>query len=296
MAFNFNIVHRDPGKRRLFADRRFRIALSHALDRERIIRDILVQPGDSPEQRPEKSQVAPKRESVFFHTRLATQYLDYDPPLANRLLDEAGHSRRGSDGIRLTTDGAPLDFELLVRADRHHHIEAADVAVENWRAVGVSARVKVMDRQQIKDISLRNEHDAIVSYPGGGGLDVLVEPGVYLPTLQGDAFYAVPWGLWHAKSTDPRYAAPEEPPAEVRDMFGIYDQILRTTDRGQRLRLLERLLDRNADQFFLIGVATATSQKGILRHAMRNVPEIMPQSWAYPTPAPTNPSLYFLAE
>lgn len=293
MAFNFNLLHRDPAKRRFFADRQFRVALSHALDRDRIIRDILVQPGDGPEQRPEKSQVAPKRESVFYHPRLATQYLDYDPQRANRLLDAAGYDRRRSDGLRLTADGVPLDFELLVRADRQHHIETAAVAVENWRAVGVGVRVKVMDRQAIKDLSLQNLHDAIVSYPGGGGLDVLVEPGVYLPTFQGDAFYAVPWALWRI---DPRHPLAEEPPADVRAMFGDYDQILRTTDRTERRRLLERLLDRNADQFFLIGVATATSQKGILRHAMRNVPEIMPQSWAYPTPAPTNPSLYFLAE
>ena len=45
-----------------------------------------------------------------------TQY-PYDPAKANQILDNAGYDKKDSDGIRLTPDGQPLEFQLIYEGD-----------------------------------------------------------------------------------------------------------------------------------------------------------------------------------
>ena len=49
-----------------------------------------------------------------------------------------------------------------------------------------------------------------------------------------------------------------------------------------------------ADPFYLIGINLMPPQKGVVSNKFRNVPPVMVWSFAYPNPAPTNPSQYFI--
>jgi peptide/nickel transport system substrate-binding protein len=87
------MLHSDPVKRQILSDKRVRVALSHAIDRQRVIQDVWAGAG-------EPHQAAPLPNSVFHHDQLATQYLDYDVALANQMLDDAGYAERDSAGLR----------------------------------------------------------------------------------------------------------------------------------------------------------------------------------------------------
>ena len=49
-----------------------------------------------------------------------------------------------------------------------------------------------------------------------------------------------------------------------------------------------------ADRYYLIGINRMPPQKGVVSNTFRNVPPQMVWSFAYPNPAPTNPSQYFI--
>ncbi len=57
---------------------------------------------------------------------------------------------------------------------------------------------------------------------------------------------------------------------------------------------MQQILDIAADQFYLIGINLMPPQEGVVSNRFRNVPPVMASTYAYPKPAPTNPSQYFI--
>ena len=57
---------------------------------------------------------------------------------------------------------------------------------------------------------------------------------------------------------------------------------------------MREILDLAADAFYVIGISLPSQRFGIVKNNFHNVPAVMPHSWVYPDPAPTNPSQYFI--
>ena len=93
-SFGFNLTHKDPVLREIFRDNRFRFATSYALNREQM--NELVFNGLS---RP--WQDGTPEGDPFYHERLSSAAIEYDPEKANALLDEMG-LEKGSDGFPQT--------------------------------------------------------------------------------------------------------------------------------------------------------------------------------------------------
>ena len=56
-------------------------------------------------------QYSPLTMSPQYYEKAATAWIKFDPDTANKLLDEAGYSKKGADGIRLHKDGTtPISF------------------------------------------------------------------------------------------------------------------------------------------------------------------------------------------
>src|SRR5690606_6306752 len=84
----------------------FRIALSHAINRQEIIDTVYQKQG-----RP--WQTAPRPEVPFYESDdMGTQYTEHDPDLANRILDGLGYAP-GDNGRRLGPDGKPITISVL---------------------------------------------------------------------------------------------------------------------------------------------------------------------------------------
>src|SRR5699024_11307050 len=107
---SFNLTHQDEGLREIFNDHDFRVAMSHAINRQDII-DVVYQ------EQGEPWQGAPRQESPFYNEELAKQYTEYDVDLANEILDRAGYDERDTDGVRLSPGGEPVRFTLSVPGD-----------------------------------------------------------------------------------------------------------------------------------------------------------------------------------
>ncbi len=124
-----NLTAKDPIKRQVFDNKDFRIGLSYAIDRKAIIDSAFVGEG-------EPWQAAPRRESPYFNEKLAKQYTEYNPKLANEYLDKA-LPNKDSDGFRLGPDGKRFSFNLMVIPALGDWLDAtqlvAQVPAKGWR-------------------------------------------------------------------------------------------------------------------------------------------------------------------
>lgn len=122
-----------------FADLRVRQALSLALDRAGAARAILRNPGAAADQ------LLPPFLRDWRDPDAAP--LRFDLPGARRLLDEAGWLP-GADSIRVR-DGRRLSFELFTYAGRPELPALAEAMQAQWRDVGVDARIRLGDSEEI---------------------------------------------------------------------------------------------------------------------------------------------------
>ena len=281
-AISLNLTHRDPIRRALFQDKSFRIALSHALDRQAIIDAVFG--GDG-----EPYQVAPPPGSPWYHERLARQYTAYDPELATAHLERAGLTRRDAEGFRLAADGRRLVLHLEVW-DAARYREVASRIMGYWRALDLDVRLRWLDRTTYDRRRGANLHDATL-WVGSGGLGAMIDPRYYFP-FSHESSFAVTWAQWYADRTHPEA---EEPPATARRQMTLYDALKATADTARQKLLMRQILDLAADAFYVIGVTRPPAGWGVVGEHVRNVPEVMVLSWVYPNPAPTHPSQYFIA-
>jgi peptide/nickel transport system substrate-binding protein len=282
-----NLTHKDPVKRQLFANRDFRIGLSHAINRQEIIDVVYVSQG-------EPWQNSPRRESGFYSERLAKQYTEYDVRRAEEHLDKVA-PQKGAGGIRLGPDGKPIAFQVeVISALFPDQIDALELVRGYWRKVGIDMQVKVEDRSLFVARREANEHDASIWIGDVGLRDVLLDPHWYLPS-GGISAFGIPWSVWY---NNPGGAGakvqPEEPPAAVKEQLQLYDRLKATADERQQAALMRQILEITAEQFYVIGIGLDPNGYGIAKNNFRNVPQSMPAAYEWPTPAASDPCQYFV--
>lgn len=282
-AICLNQTHRDPVKRELYQNKDFRIGLSHAINRDRIIRDVLRQPGVP-------CQVAPRPESLMYNERLAKQYTEYDVAKAEDFLNRAGLDKKDGEGWRIGPDGNKLTITADISSAHGIRIAAMKLVKEDWAAVGIDLVLKLDDSGAMSGIRNRNQHDAMV-WGGDGGLDVIMDPRFYLP-ISDESIFGIGWARWLMNPADSRA---EKPPALVEEQMRIYRQVQATPDLPGRQQLMRRVLDLTAEQFPVIGLCTADDITMLVSDRLHNVPRVMMSSGrSFLAPAPANPCQFFL--
>lgn len=282
----FNLTHPDPAMNEMFNQKNFRAALSLGINRQQIVDDVYL--GQATPY-----QVAPSPQSIFYNETLATQFTEYDVEQANQLLDELGYAERNADGIRLRPDGTPLAFTITVSDNdpsNSNWRRVMELVAESWGALGVNATVEIIDRDTAETRVITNQHDVYV-WEGQGGLEVILNPGYFVPINPGTSYYAIGWAKWYRDPADP---AAIEPPSAVQEQMATYRQLVSTADTDTQNMLMQQILTTTADQFYTIGISLPATSFGIVRTNFRNVPSVMPSAYSYPTPAPTNPEQYFI--
>ena len=284
MIIALNLTHQDPVKREIFQNRDFRVGLSHAIDRQEIIDLVFVGQGAP-------HQASPRPESPLFHERLATQYLEYDPGLANEILDRHFPARDG-EGFRLGPDGRRISFVVeVIPALQPFWVDMLELIQGYWRAVGIDIQIGTMDRSLFYTRKDANLHDANVWMGDGGMIDAIIDPRWYFPS-NGESNFAPAWAKWFNPAVFPGTTA-EEPPAATQRQMDLYRKLVASPPEQQG-ELMRQILDIAAEEFYVIGISLPTPGFGIVKNTFHNVPASMPGAWIYPTPAPTNPEQFFI--
>jgi len=274
-AINPNLNrHIDPArpetrwKAQLLGDKRFRQALSLAINRREIIQAEF-------NGQVEPAQVAPGPESPFRHDRLEKAFIEHDPERANRLLDEIGLTRRDYEGFRTFPDGSRMLFYFDYC--NFTGIGPGQLIVDDWAKVGVRVVPRERSRALFYNEKQFNEFDLNV-WTGESDFLPLESPRYFVP-VDGESFYAGGWGRWFQRGGF--YGNPEatkgnavEPPKEhpIYRAMQLYDAAIQATTSEEQHRLMNKVLDIAADNLWTINISRAPPQLVVVKKDFRNVP------------------------
>ena len=121
-----------------FRDRRVRQAMAYAIDKEKIIKGVLLGYG--------RPCTGPFPPDSWAYNKDIKGY-PYDPEKALRLLHEAGW-RMASDGI-LKKQGVPLRFTILVNQGNNQRLLAAQIIKEDLKRIGIEVDIRVVEWQTL---------------------------------------------------------------------------------------------------------------------------------------------------
>lgn len=269
-----NLNNPDPVKNAIVNNKDFRIGLSHAVNRQEIIDLIYFGSGRA-------AQTAPQPVSPLYNERMATQFIEYNPDLAEEYLDKAGLTERDGDGFRLDSEGNRLTLVFLT-ADVFgaQFPDIMELVASYARDVGLDIQIRVSDRARLQEIAAKSEHDAYIWNCAGGQSDAYTSPECYLP-FGSAVFWAPEWAKWGVDS-----ATGIEPPAQIKALFAAYDLVKAAPDAAQRKARMEELLELSTDELLTIGLVQSDPAFGVARNNIRNYPDPLPisgQLW-YPSP------------
>ena len=278
----FNLSHSDPALRDIFREKDFRIALSHAINRQEIIDVIYV--GDG-----EPRQPAPLDASPYYNEQLAYQYTEYEVDKANEILDGLG-LERGSDGMRLRPDGEPLSFRIDVIAAFEPWAEIMELVSNYWREVGIDSRVNVIERSLFYERKAAYEHEVIV-WTGADGIALVMDPRSYM-AYSTESLFGVAWADWWRSGG----SRGEEPPEAAKKQQALYDELQVTIDPARQDEIMQEILEIAIEEFWVMGITKYYKGYGIVRNNFKNVPDTLWQWHVSASPAQTNPEQYYIEQ
>ncbi len=119
----------------LFKDRRVRMALCYAVNREEIVKGALLGQGIP--------AYGPYKPGTWFYNKAVEKFCPYNPEKALSLLKEAGF-KRNKDGI-LEKNGRPFEFTLLVNQGNLARLLAAQIIQRELSKIGIKVKIRVVE-------------------------------------------------------------------------------------------------------------------------------------------------------
>src|SRR5260370_3522624 len=138
---NFNA--NDEEWRKLMRDVRFRRALSVAIDRDEMNQVVYLGLA-----KPSNNTIMERSE--LFKPDYATKWAQFDPKLANKLLDEIGLTKRDAQGIRLLPDGRPAIIVVENQSEETEDSDALQLITEYWKKIGIKMLVKPRTKENFR--------------------------------------------------------------------------------------------------------------------------------------------------
>lgn len=268
---------------------RFRQALSLAINR----RDIIDAEFNG---QAEPAQIAPPPDSPYHHPRLMHSFTEYDPPTANRLLDQIGLTRRDEENYRAFPDGTRMTFTLNITDYTTHG--PAQFVIEDWAKVGVRAIFRSRARRLFEQEKLTYEHDFTV-WTGESEFYPLVEPRNFVPTYW-ESFYAPAFGWWYQYGGlhgDPAANRPNATePARghpLRTAMVLLDQATMMTNEAERRAHFGEIAEIAADNVWTISISTPPPQLVVVKKGFKNVPRTALFGANFQSPANAGIETYF---
>ena len=286
VIFMPNQTHPDPVLRKIFQDKRFRIALSLGINRDEI--NQLFYMGMA---QPRQTTVIPQ--SRYYKEEFAKAYIEYDPVRANKLLDEMG-LKRGPDGYRVRPDGKRL--EILIEYTPVDTIRGpvSEFVQQQWDKLGIKVAVKEITTELQQVRAPGNQMDMTV-WNADKCTDILfpITPMWFVPYNTGwENGWCPLWAQWYAS----KGKSGEEPPKEAKRLLDLWEKMLSTTIESQRTKLGQEILKSNAENLWTIGTVGLAPVPIIARNNLRNIPEKGIWGWDYFWAMLYNPEQFFFKQ
>jgi len=281
----------------LLRNKKFRRALSYAIDRERI--NNVCWHGMGRIQNGTISEDSwhfkiPGGKEVF--EKWANSWIEYNPQKANELLDEIGLSKRDEEGFRTRPDGSRLELVLDImgygaRVDIMR--EAAAILKENWKRIGL--RIALNDIAEAAIAGLRGQESIYqLQMEHTAEWDMWTAPDWLFPTGMDTGRRMWPYMVRWFKTGGKEGVAPQKGSVEER-LIEIYRKGLREKDVIKRHHYIWDAIDIHIEEGpFLIGITGGLVTPILAKNNFRNVPKFgqLP-TWYAGSPGSQNPEQFF---
>src|SRR5262249_6834056 len=240
LALYPNLNTSDQEWRKLFRDVRFRRALSMAIDRDELNEGLYIGLAT-----PSNNTI--KSRSVLFKPEYATRWAQYDPKLANKLLDELGLTKRDAKAVRLLADGRSATIVVESQSEQTEESDALQLIADCWKKIGIKMLVKPQTRENFRLRAFSG--DALMTVYAGVVTAVPTRntsPKEFAPTTRGGLQWPK-WGMYVESMSKQGEKCDLESACRL---LGYLEEWQNATDEEGRRSAWEKILQTNADEVF----------------------------------------------
>ncbi|MCP4400256.1 MAG: ABC transporter substrate-binding protein [bacterium] len=278
-----NQSYPDPKYRELLQNLKFRQAMALAIDRDLINEVSFLGMGE-----PRGINVVP--DSAYHIPELDKHFTDYAPDQAKALLDEIGLAV-GDGGVRTFSDGSPLELVIETHFLAGVELDALEIIVENFSAIGLKAALKSMQRDIYWPRACANEV-MIGVWQSGRGLTPMVDP-IYQFPLDERSWMAPAYGIWYKTEGEQG----EEPIPIFKKGMALYDEYRATTDTAKQVELGKEIVRIGTENLFLIQTVGGVTRPVIVKDNFKNViEEGFTADWLIMAPGTQDPCQYYIEQ
>ena len=261
----------DPAIGDLLRNKEFRRALSHAIDRDKILQLVFLGVGES------RQMVVPRENPYYPGDDYAFKYTDFDPPAAAKMLD-AILPKKNAEGFRTFDDGTVVELQFTpVELFGTFWPQTAELVAEMWQDVGVKTEVIQMERSAW--VAKRNANETQVNIWDAGNQEHLFTGRHRTMAFNSGSMIGPLHGQWYATGGEKGL----KPEGDLFKVAGLHDQGDSAT-LEERYEIGKEIFRINVDNLWTIGtVGNTPTIFGLVvtKNNMRNVPDGMPHQWAY---------------
>ncbi len=264
-----NLTANDEEWRKLMRDVRFRRALSLAIDRDELNQVVYIGLA-----KPSNNTIMPRSE--LFKPEYATKWANYDPKLANKLLDEIGLTKKDSQGIRLLPDGRPATIVVEHASEETEDADALALIADNWKKIGIKMLTKPQTRENFR---LRTFSGEAVMTAFAGAVTAVptvnTSPKEFAPTMLGGLQWSR-WGMFVESKGRQGEKCDMESACKLLDYVKEWET---GATPEERRKAWDKILQTNADEVFSIGTVNGIRQPIVVGPKVRNVPKEGYYAW-----------------
>ena len=280
LTFFPNQSYSDPAYRELMQTFEFRQALSQAIDRD-VINEIAWLGQATPRT------ISVVNDSALYQEDIEDIYSEYDPDLANSLLDGIPLPV-GADGMRTFADGSPLQLVIETSYTSGSQYDGIELVAEWWREVGLDTRVETMSRDVYWPKAGANEV-MISTWTTDRGLVPMIDP-IYQFPFDERSWMAPAFGIWYKTAGQEG----EEPNAELKALMDLYDQFRNTADADAQLQIAKDLVRATTTSLNVIQTAGMAPGPVLVKNYFHNVSDDHTSDWLIMTPGTMDPSHFWM--
>ena len=265
-----NLTTKNKPLAEFFNQRSARIAMSLAVNRENI--NQLVYNGLT-----KPRQYSPMSVSPQYYEKLSNAYIKYDPDTANKMLDDAGYTKKDANGIRLYRDGSgPISFTVeSVTATGTTDSDACNLMSKDLAKVGIQATYKFVERALYTQHYEANDIEA--GWFGGDRTFLPIVPeAIIFRGTQRDRPWCPAWGYYYEQPNNVNAVKPPDG-HWIFDIWKIWDtEVSVEPDPAKQTTAFKKILDIWATELPMIGFLGELPAPTIVKNGFKGYPAGLP--------------------